>query len=154
MFIGLDQSVPNRTSFNPETDFQVLIAMGETPRWAVSHGDPSSTPTQDKGAIPAQNLAIVKTDKGYLFELLIPWTLLKPGATVKEGQEIGWTMFANNSKVIGPSDQQVAMSPFGRPKASKNGVGAGPSVWTTAVLSPALSITTTNPPATPPPAGQ
>jgi hypothetical protein len=142
-FIGLDQSNPSRTTFNLDTDFQVVISMGDPakggpgPSWAVWHGSGSDPAPEDKGTIPASNVAVVNTDTGYTFELLLPWTLLKADAKVTEGQEIGWYMFANNSRSIGPSNQDMAMTPFKRPNPSTN-----PSVWATAVLEPAKTVET------------
>src|SRR4029077_18828620 len=103
----------------PNTDFQVLIGLGDKalggpgPSWGILHGTSGLAP-EDRGRIPPQNLAIVNTEspKGYRFELFLPWTFLKPDASVTPGQEIGWDMFGDNSRVIGPSQQQVALSPF------------------------------------------
>jgi hypothetical protein len=144
-FISLDPD-PNRTAFELEKDFQVVIGMGgpdgcgDGPAWAVFHGNVE--PAEDKGPVPASNVSVVKTDTGYMFELLLPWTLMKADATVADGKEIGWSMFANNSRDC-PSAQQVAMSPWGRTGPSGN-----PSRWATAVLEPAQVVET------PPAAGQ
>ncbi len=120
--------------------------MGETPAWANQFLDPETQANVDevRGRVPAENLAIVNTDTGYMFELFMPWTFLHADAKVVDGQEIAWYMFANNSRVIGPSQQQMAMVPFKR-----NGPSGNPSRWATAVLQPAQTVE--NPP---PAAGQ
>jgi hypothetical protein len=142
LFIGLDQTNPNRTSYQEGTDFHVFIGMGETPAWANQFLDPETQANvdEDRGPVPAENLAIVNTDTGYMFELFMPWTFLKADAKVTDGQEIAWYMFANNSRVIGPSNQDMAMVPFKR-----SGPSGNPSRWATAVLEPAQVVE--NPPA-------
>jgi hypothetical protein len=140
LFIGLDQTDPNRTTYQEGTDFHVFIGMGETPAWANQY---LGVPGEDRGPVPAENLAIVNTDTGYMFELFLPWTFLNETAKVVDGQEIAWYMFANNSRDIGPSQQQMAMVPFKR-----NGPSGNPSRWATAVLEPAKVVET------PPAAGQ
>src|SRR5207244_11842908 len=70
----------------------------------------------DLGEIKS-NLAIVNTDKGYDFELRIPWNITNNGS-VKPGQRIRFTFAANNSKVT-PSDQQVILQPTGRGNYNK-----------------------------------
>jgi hypothetical protein len=137
LFIGLDQTDPNRTTYQEGTDFHVFIGLGEVPRWGNQYAGVS---IEDRGDIPAQNLAIANTDKGYTFELLLPWTFLKADAKVTDGQEIAWYMFANNSRDIGPSAQQMAMVPFKR-----NGPSGNPSRWATGVLEPLKRVE--NPPA-------
>jgi hypothetical protein len=134
LFLGLDQSDPNRTTYQEGTDFHVFISMGETPAWANQYLGVSA---EDRGPVPAENLAIANTDTGYMFEFLLPWTFLKEDAKVTDGQEIAWYMFANNSLVIGPSAQQVAMTPFRR-----NGPSGNPSRWAAAVLEPAKVVET------------
>jgi hypothetical protein len=132
-FLALDWSDPTHTTYLDTTDFHVFIGLGDTPMWGIEH----ASGTDDKGAIPAENLAIKTTDtpKGYQFELLIPWKLLlddvqNTTTKIAAGQKIGWFMFANNSK-DSPSAQQVAMSPYKRTHPSGN-----PSVWATVVLEP------------------
>jgi hypothetical protein len=134
LFLGLDQSDPNRTTYQEGTDFHVFIGMGETPMWANQYLGVSA---EERGEVPAQNLVIVNTDTGYMFELFLPWTFLNEDAKVTEGQLIGWYMFANNSRVIGPSSQNMAMTPFKR-----NGPSGNPSRWATGVLEPAKVVET------------
>jgi hypothetical protein len=138
-FIGLDQSDPNRQEFNVDTDYQVVISMGDPaacggngPSWGLYHGGKADA--EDRGVIPASNVVVVKTDKGYMFELLLPWNIHKKDYQAKDGATIGWYMFANNSKDC-PSAQQVAMAPFRRPGPSGN-----PSRWATAELSASLKV--------------
>jgi hypothetical protein len=109
-----------------ETDFKVLIGLGKTPRWAVDRRDGSGA--NDLGELKG-NIGIVNTDKGYDFELRIPWSGLD-NATVAPGQRIRWHMSANNSKVD-PSEQQVYMSPSGRGDLNHK-----LSLWYRAVLEP------------------
>jgi hypothetical protein len=146
-FLSLDWSDPTHTTYLDGTDFHVFIGLGDTPMWGIEHAPNSST--DDKGAIPAQNLAIKNTDnpKGYQFEFYLPWQFLLSDVSntttkIMAGQQIGWFMFANNSTVIGPSQQQVAMSPYKRTGPSGN-----PSVWATVVLDPFQAQPVANPPA-------
>jgi hypothetical protein len=127
LFLGLDDSNPERMNFKSGTDFQVMVGLGEKPGWGLStHGNRA-----DKSLDPiGNNLAIVNTTNGYLFELQIPWTLLNSSLTVKQGQRIAWYMFADNSTVT-PSQQEVALGPTGVWYAA--GI---PFVWTRAVLDP------------------
>jgi hypothetical protein len=150
-FLSLDWSDPSHTSYLPGTDFHVFIGLGDTPMWGVEQANG----TDDLGAIPPANLAIMNTANpvGYQFELYLPWkTLLddvkNTTTQIKAGQQIGWFMFANNSTVIGPSQQQVAMSPFKRTGPSGN-----PSVWATVVLEAGQAQPATTPAAGTPPAG-
>jgi hypothetical protein len=137
LFIGLDQSDPNRTTYQEGTDFHIFVGTGEVPGWANQYFGVSS---EDRGPVPAENIAIVNTDTGYMFEFFMPWTFLHADAKVTDGQMIAWYMFANNSRVIGPSNQNMAMTPFKR-----NGPSGNPSRWATAVLEPARVVE--NPPA-------
>ena len=96
----------------------------------------------DWGAIPLDNLAITNTTKpvGYQFELYLPWQKLLDAekntkTVIKAGQQIGWDMFANNSKEL-PSNQDVAMAPFTRTNPSDDR-----SIWATVVLEPGLTVT-------------
>jgi hypothetical protein len=75
-FLSLDWSDPTHTTYLDGTDFHVFIGLGDTPMWGIEHAPNSST--DDKGAIPAQNLAIKNTDnpKGYQFEFYLPWQFL------------------------------------------------------------------------------
>jgi hypothetical protein len=130
LFIALDWSDPSHTSYLDGTDFHVFVSMGDPPKWANQHAGG----TDDLGAVPAADVAVVNTDKGYMFELLLPWTVLDKNAKVKEGQNIGFYMFANNSTVT-PSAQEIAMAPWKR-----NGPSGNPSRWATAVLSPSLKV--------------
>src|SRR6202022_707225 len=116
--------------------------------WAVQHGNPETV--DDWGAIPPANLAITNTTKpvGYQFEFYQPWQKLLDAemntkTKIVVGQKIGWFIFPNNSKEIGPSNQDVAMSPFKRTNPSGN-----PSVWATVVLEPFQAQPVTTPPAT------
>ncbi len=134
-FLALDWSDPSHTSYLPDTDFHVFIGLGDTPMWGIQWSGSSG---DDKGAIPAENLAIKNTDtpKGYQFELYLPWKFLldQAGNTttkITAGQKIGWFMFANNSTVIGSSAQENALDPVKRTGPSGN-----PSVWQTTVLEP------------------
>lgn len=132
IFIGLDDSNPEITDgMLADTDYKVMLNLGATPKWSIGDrndlkegGEPV-----DLGEIKG-NIAIVDTDKGYDFELRIPWNLYKPHA-VKPGQRIRWEMAANNSKEIGPSQQQVIMQPSGR-----YGFNDNSSAWFRAVLDP------------------
>jgi hypothetical protein len=126
-FLGLDDSDPERLDFKSGTDFQVMVGLGASPGWAVSdHDRPAGISLDPIG----NNLALVNTTNGYLFELQIPWKLLTPNLKVKQGQRIAWYMFADNSTRT-PSQQEVALGPTGAWYA------AGlPSVWIRAVLDP------------------
>jgi hypothetical protein len=131
-YIGLDDSNPEITDGMVEgTDFKVMISLGEPPKWAIADrgvlldgNDPI-----DLGEIKS-NIAIVATAGGYDFELRIPWNIYN-NLTVKSGQRIRWNMAANNSKKIGPSDQQVILQPTGRTSFNNN-----PSAWLRAMLDP------------------
>jgi hypothetical protein len=145
-FLALDWSDPSHTTYLPGTDFHVFLGLGESPQWGIEDTDfPNG---DDKGAIPVQNLAIKNTDKGYQFELYLPWKFLLDEANdtttkITAGQKIGWFMFANNSKEIGPSSQcsGVAMTPFKR-----TGPSGDPSKWATIVLDAVKTVE--NPPPT------
>jgi Carbohydrate family 9 binding domain-like len=127
-FLGLDDSNPELTDFQL-TDFKVMISLGETPQWSIVALDIPDI-IAELGAIK-ENIAIVNTDDpmGYVFELRIPWSLHNKRVTA--GQRIRWHMFANNSKEIGPSNQDVAMSPSGRLKLNHD-----VSAWYRAILDP------------------
>jgi hypothetical protein len=75
----------------------------------------------------------VNTDKGYNFELAVPWAKLNKDFKVTPGQQIGFYMFANNSTVT-PSAQEIALTPYKR-----NGPSGNPSRWATAILSTDLT---------------
>jgi len=62
------------------------------------------------------------------FEMRIPWNIYNNNS-VKAGQRIRWEMAANNSKIIGPSDQQVILQPTGRSAFNNN-----PSAWLRGML--------------------
>jgi hypothetical protein len=131
-FVGLDDSNPEVTDgMVAGTDIKVLVSLGTPPKWSTQDrgvfvdGDA----TTDLGEIK-DNIAIVKTDKGYDFELRIPWSIMHK-ATVKPSQRIRWHMYANNSKEIGTSEQDVAMSPSGRSNLNKNMAS-----WYRAMLDP------------------
>jgi hypothetical protein len=135
-FLSLDWSDPTHTSYLEGTDFHVFIGLGETPMWGIQSTDGD----HDKGSIPPENLVIKNTDnpQGYQFELYLPWKFLlddvgNTTTKITAGQRIGWFMFANNSKAIGPSDQCSggAFDPVKRTGPSGN-----PSVWVTTVLAP------------------
>jgi hypothetical protein len=121
--IALDDSDPERTSII-ETDFKVTIGVGQTPGWTLRHEGSD----MDIGAV-GNNLAITDTTDGYLFELQIPWSILN-NAKVAPNQRIAWSMFANNSRKL-PSEQQMALNPFGRTDTNRNVSG-----WARAVLLP------------------
>jgi len=130
-YIGLDDSNPEITDGMVEgTDFKVMISLGDPPKWAIADrgvlkegNDPI-----DLGEIK-NNIAIVKTDKGYDFELRIPWNIYNK-LSVKSGQRIRWEMAANNSKEI-PSKQQVILQPSGRTNFNDN-----VSAWFRCMLDP------------------
>jgi len=130
LFLSLDWSDPNHTTYISGTDFHTFYSMGATPAWANQHADG----TDDNGPMKADMLAIQNTDKGYTFELFQAWTALNPDLKVTEGQNIGFYMFANNSTVE-PSAQQIALTPYRR-----NGPSGNPSRWATAILSPSLKV--------------
>lgn len=130
VFLSLDWSDPSHTSYLDGTDFHLFFGMGTTPAWANQHAGG----TDDYGLLPADMLAIVNTDKGYDFELEIPWARLNKEFKVTPGQQIGFYMFANNSTVM-PSVQEIALAPYKR-----NGPFDNPSRWATVILSPDLKI--------------
>jgi hypothetical protein len=137
-YLALDWSDPTRTSFLPGTDFHVFIGLGHTPMWGFASGHQYF----NWGAIPLDNLAIKNTTKpvGYQFEFYQPWQKLLDAekntkTVIQAGQQIGWDMFANNSKEL-PSNQDVAMSPFKRTNPSDDR-----SIWATVVLEPGLTVT-------------
>ena len=134
-FISLDWSDPSHTSYIVGVDYHLFVGLGETPMWA-SQFDPdgSGRINEDRGEVPASNLVVVKTEKGYNFELLIPWSFMNKDFKPKEDQLIGWYMFANNSTVL-PSAQEMALSPFKR-----NGPSGHPNRWATGVLSKSLVV--------------
>jgi hypothetical protein len=117
IFIGLDDSDPEITDGMVEgSDFKVMVSLGDPAKWAIADRDTFSEPI-DLGEIKS-NIAIVNTEKGYDFELRIPWNIHNNGS-VKPDQRIRWTMAANNSKVL-PSDQQVILQPTGRTNFNVN----------------------------------
>jgi hypothetical protein len=130
LFLALDWSDPNHTTYLPGTDFHTFYGMGEVPAWANQNADA----TDDNGPMKADMLAIVNTDKGYNFELFQAWTALNKDLKVTEGQNIGFYMFANNSTVL-PSAQQIALTPYRR-----NGPSGNPSRWATALLAPPVVV--------------
>jgi hypothetical protein len=132
LFLSLDWSDPNHTTYNSGTDFHTFYSMGETPSWANQNADA----TDDNGPMKADMLAIVNTDKGYNFELFQSWTTLNKDLKVTPGQQIGFFMFANNSTVT-PSAQEIALTPYKR-----NGPSGNPSRWATSILSPDLTALT------------
>jgi hypothetical protein len=138
-FISLDRSDPNHDQYIEGVDYHVFIGMGDTPMWGFQFAGESG---EDRGKIPAEDLAIKNTDspKGYMFEFLLPWAQLNKDFKPKTGQDIGWFMFANNSKDL-PSTQAVAMSPFKR-----TGPSGHPAVWASVTLDPVLQQPVTNPP--------
>ena len=73
---------------------------------------------------------MVDTTEGYDFELRIPWNNYN-NLTAKAGQRIRFEMAANNSKTIGPSEQQVIMQRSGR-----FGFNDNVSAWYRAMLDP------------------
>jgi hypothetical protein len=132
-FIGVDDSNPEITDgMRTGTDFKVNISLSDPPRWSVADrgilAEGSHKLPIDLGEIK-DNIAMVKTDKGYDFELRIPWNIYN-GIQVQAGQRVRWHMFANNSREL-PSNQDVAMSPSGRGNLNKNS-----SAWYRGMLDP------------------
>jgi hypothetical protein len=125
LYIGLDQSNPGRTSYNLETDFQVITAFKQTPvRALLQNGGYLKETEPVTGGV----LVVTKTSNGYLFEYLLRWDYFKPGFTPKAGQEIGFNMFGDDSDAeVGGQD--TAMTPFKGKEMYRN-----PSAWVTAVL--------------------
>lgn len=120
LYLGLNDTNPERTSYAAGTDFNLFVNLGPTPGWALSGRalDPVGN-----------NLGITNTPTGYIFELQIPWSTLDTSLTVQPGQRIAWYLFANNSTVQDPSSQQMALGPTGATSPSSN-----PSGWVRAVL--------------------
>ncbi len=137
LYIGLDQSNPARTSYLPDSDFQVITTLPATKQFTgVLQGG-----GWIKGPEPltGNDLAIVKTDKGYMFEYLLRWDVLKAGFKPTEGQKIGFNMFGDDGD-NDPGGQDTAMTPF-----KNKALYANPSGFATGVLAPAATVT--NPPA-------
>ncbi len=130
VFLGLDWSDPKHTTYISGGDYHLFFGMGATPAWANQNADG----TDDNGPLKADMVAVVNTDKGYNFELSIPWAKLNKDFKVKEGQNIGFYMFANNSTVT-PSAQEIALTPYKR-----NGPSGNPSRWATVILSPSVKV--------------
>jgi hypothetical protein len=102
LFIGLDDSDPERTAF-AATDYHLFVNLGPNP--AISNG------SRDLDTVG--NLIVKDTADGYNFELRIPWTSVDPATKITQGQRIGWYIFGNNSTIQSPSSQQVALGPTG-----------------------------------------
>jgi len=138
LFIGLDQSDPARTTYNPDTDFQVTVTLPATNQYtSVSQ---NTTPIKGPERVAAGDLGIVKTDRGYMFEYMMRWERLKPGFKPTEGQKFGFNMFADDGDGDPTGDgQNTAMTPFKNKKLSSN-----PSGFATGQL--VRAITATNPP--------
>jgi hypothetical protein len=132
VYLGLDDSNPEITDgMVAGTDFKMMVSLGQPPRWAIADrgvlqegNDPI-----DLGEIK-ENIAITGTTEGYDFELRIPWNIYN-NLSAKPGQRIRFEMAANNSKVIGPSEQQVIMQ-----RAGRFGYNDNVSAWFRAVLDP------------------
>jgi hypothetical protein len=134
-FIGLDDSNPEITDGMVDpTDFKMMISLGTTPQWAIADRGvlKDGNPPIDLGDMK-DNIAIVNTTNptGYVFEMRIPWNIHNSSDKVTGGQRIRWHMYANNSLEIGPSNQDVAMSPSGRGNLNSNIAG-----WYRAMLDP------------------
>jgi hypothetical protein len=89
--------------------------------------------------VPSSDIAVTKTDKGYLVEYLVRWDYIKPGFKPTVNQNIGFNMFGNDSD-SDTGGQDTAMTPF-----KGKSMYANPSAWVTATLVPALTVE--NPPA-------
>jgi hypothetical protein len=132
VYLGLDDSNPEISDGMVEgTDFKMMVSFGDPPKWAIADrgvlkegNDPI-----DLGEIK-NNIAVTNTTEGYDFELRIPWNIYN-NLTAKPGQRIRFEMAANNSKVTGPSEQQVIMQHSGR-----SGFNDNVSAWYRAVLDP------------------
>ena len=136
IYLGLDWSDPSHGAY-VDTDFDVYVGLGATPMWADEWG--SGHTQVDWMAIPAANLGITNTTtpKGYQFEFFLPWQMMLKDASntttkIKAGQTIGFYLYANNSKEIGPSAQDVALQPFGLSDQYSHAYE-----WTAVVLDPA-----------------
>jgi len=106
LFIGLDDTDPERTAFIPATDFHVLVSLGQNPGWTI--GAPQNRSLDSVG-----NIGVTDTADGYQFELRIPWVALDPALKVQQGQRMAWYIFGNNSTVQSPSSQELALGPTG-----------------------------------------
>lgn len=125
IFLGLDETDPERMACAEGTDFQVGVGLGKTPGWAILAPAGSSLDPIGDNIKFGPDAA-----DGYTFELAIPWNRLDASAKVTPGQKIGFYMFANDSSVD-PSAQEIALGPAGR-----TGPSCNPSVWIRSTLGP------------------
>jgi len=109
LYIGLDQSNPARTAYNTDTDFQVITTLPQTNQYTgvLQNGGWIKGPEP----VAAGDLSIVKTDRGYMFEYVVRWDVLKSGYKPTEGQKIGFNMFGDDGD-DSPGGQDTAMTPF------------------------------------------
>jgi len=116
----------------------VITALKQPPVRVQYHGSPAWADPIGPDPVPAADIAVTKTDKGYMFEYLVRWEYIKAGFKPTVGQNIGFNMFGNDSDPdVGGQD--TAMTPF-----KGKSMYANPSAWVTATLVPMQTVT--NPP--------
>jgi cellulose/xylan binding protein with CBM9 domain len=128
VYIGLDQSNPGRTTYQTDTDFQVTTALKQPPVRTTAKGSPAWGDLVGPDPVPAADMVVKKTEKGYQFEYLLRWEYIKPGFKPTANQNIGFNMFGNDSD-SDVGGQDTAMTPF-----KGKSMYANPSAWVTATL--------------------
>jgi len=128
LYVGLDQSNPGRTVYQTDTDFQVITALKQPSVRVTYKGSPSWGDAVGPDPVPAADMVVTKTEKGYLFEYVVRWEYIKPGFTPTPGQNMGFNMFGNDSDTD-TGGQDTAMTPF-----KGKSMYANPSAWVTATL--------------------
>ncbi|MHC1766936.1 MAG: sugar-binding protein [Verrucomicrobiia bacterium] len=137
IYFGFDQSKPGRTTYLPDTDFQIAITVGPNPTWEVLQGGAIIwTPTEGGPFQPADYIVVKDSPRGYILEAKIPWAMLVGPSGITNappipGQLAGFNVFGNDGDNLDAPAQEKAMSFTGRPQAYLN-----PGAWATVQMDP------------------
>jgi hypothetical protein len=137
VYLGYDQSQPNRTAYIQGEDFQLVMTAGQNPTWGVfSSGANIYSPMEGDPYQPQDHLVIADSPTGYVLEARVPWGMLSdadgnPHKAPVPGQSIGFDIFGNDGDDPSAPNQEIAMGLTGRPGAWGN-----PSAWESVVMDP------------------
>ena len=125
LYIGLDQSNPGRTTYQQDTDFQVITALKQPPVRVIDHGSPAWADRWDRSRFRLPDIAVTKTDKGYMFESR-PALGVHQGRLQADGGPEHRLQHVRQRQRYRLGGQDTAMTPF-----KGKLMYANPSAWVT-----------------------